>query len=327
MPFGEAYNVYVAKPTDIWDVDFVTVNPGVWEKGVEAQLRKIEGTNAGRAVLDTIKETGWWVRVAPHARHISCNAHGFGGMGAIASGPGDPRKYGGAVVYDPAVYTAGSHCFRIKSGKGHKNGGRPDEVLYHELIHALRGGLGLNDPKPLSGGLFRYGNEEEFFAVVITNVYISDNTNASSSGLRKGHHGKAPLEERLARSLCFFYSSPKVLPLLTMIKDKQKKFFDRLADVDAVFNPFQAMRDVPKAVEAVSKSSRTLNYDRSAERTQKAELAAYLAELRKAYKDQKLKDQKATEDLLKSIFNASPQEAAQRMGSLGREAFDFIVGK
>jgi hypothetical protein len=43
----------------------------------------------------------------------------------------------------------------------------PDEVLFHELVHAARivGG----DAGPL--------NEEEFFSVVITNIYISENGN------------------------------------------------------------------------------------------------------------------------------------------------------
>ena len=60
--------------------------------------------------------------------------------------------------------------------------------MFHELIHAHRGALRLSlnpaDGTPLGGGLLRYHSEEEFLAVVLTNIYISDDTNRHLSGLR-----------------------------------------------------------------------------------------------------------------------------------------------
>src|SRR5260370_9467011 len=52
-------------------------------------------------------------------------------------------------------------------------GFRPDEVLFHELVHITRmiGGRVTRVKVEGKGG---YGNIEEYFATVISNVYLSD---------------------------------------------------------------------------------------------------------------------------------------------------------
>src|SRR5262249_50774702 len=48
---------------------------------------------------------------------------------------------------------------------------RPDEVLLHEMVHAARDMKGVSYLLPMAKG---YENEEEFLAIVITNVYLSE---------------------------------------------------------------------------------------------------------------------------------------------------------
>jgi hypothetical protein len=45
-----------------------------------------------------------------------------------------------------------------------------DEILLHEMVHALRDMQGLTNPVPTT---LRYKNEEEFLAIVVANVYVS----------------------------------------------------------------------------------------------------------------------------------------------------------
>jgi hypothetical protein len=52
-------------------------------------------------------------------------------------------------------------------------GSLPDQVLFHEMIHALRYMKALDLGKPTYGNLEGYDDDEEFLAIVITNVYMS----------------------------------------------------------------------------------------------------------------------------------------------------------
>ena len=56
---------------------------------------------------------------------------------------------------------------------GRGPGSASDEALLHELVHALRHMQGLLNPHPTEDGMIGYLNEEEFLAIVATNVYIS----------------------------------------------------------------------------------------------------------------------------------------------------------
>jgi len=61
-------------------------------------------------------------------------------------------------------YTAGMWSeSRRPSGPGHQ----PDEVLHHELVHASRQMRGVMNQMPVNKG---YGNNEEYLAVVLTNI-------------------------------------------------------------------------------------------------------------------------------------------------------------
>jgi hypothetical protein len=84
------------------------------------------------------------------------------GVDKVAEGGGSDAQ----VYFTPSEWGGGeSAC----SGPG--TGAPADEVLFHEMVHALRDMQGLSNPVPTVNT--SYLNEEEFLAIVVTNVYIS----------------------------------------------------------------------------------------------------------------------------------------------------------
>ena len=113
------------------------------------------------------------------------------------------------VSYSP--YSIFGPCFKRLKSVTTNRGVYPWEVLFHELTHALRDASGFGDPTPLGGGLKRYGNNEEFIAVLVTNIYMSDSSNkrADHVGLRKDHKDHHKMQGYLASSLDFFEKLPR----------------------------------------------------------------------------------------------------------------------
>jgi hypothetical protein len=76
------------------------------------------------------------------------------------------------------------HIFFTASRVGRSDPHSPDEVLLHELVHAARYMRGLLMKIPMNGG---YGNQEEFLAQVIENIYRSE------KGRSPINYGGAPM--------------------------------------------------------------------------------------------------------------------------------------
>jgi len=126
-----------------------------------------------------------------------------------------------------------------KSGSpGGAFGSQPDEVLLHEMVHALREMQGKANAIPTEGSRLRnYDNEEEFLAVVVTNVYMSGN---NKSQLRADHHGHTPLDRSLSTSAGFL-TDPGNLRLMNIYKLIWQPAFSMLHTVSATFNPFREL--------------------------------------------------------------------------------------
>ena len=126
------------------------------------------------------------------------------------------------------------------SGKSGCGGGRygslPDEVLLHEMVHALRAMQGKRNPVPTEGGLKGYDNEEEFLAVVVTNVYMSAN---NKTQLRADHAGYTPLKAPLDTSAGFLADAGN-WKLMSIYKLIWQPTFGLVGSVvTARFNPFR----------------------------------------------------------------------------------------
>jgi hypothetical protein len=125
----------------------------------------------------------------------------------------------------------------------HKSGAQPDEVLFHEMTHAARQMRGVLDPVPLN---HLYDTEEEFFAILVANIYASETGRAVD--IRSDHHGFEPLAHTQDTSAKFL---PKADPhdykyrLIAKLVREEPALAHALAAVTkAKFNPIRRFFDL-----------------------------------------------------------------------------------
>lgn len=126
------------------------------------------------------------------------------------------------------------------------------EVLFHELVHSLRRMSGKMRGWNLRGStvLSSQGNVEEFIAIMVTNIFISDVTNRYKTGLRNDWASHSPLDPKLAESYRFFSLGTKAFNLISTFCSDNPGFTRKLAKVRAHFNPIAAYyQDQRKAFE------------------------------------------------------------------------------
>jgi hypothetical protein len=122
---------------------------------------------------------------------------------------------------------------------------RPDslnacEVLLHELVHSFRQISGNWDQRPTPDA---YRNLEEFYAIVIGNVYRSE---LRRIGLRGGH-GRESLPPAQRDNAAVFLNTGDHLKRLRKLKDDNMDLVTALANVvNAEWNPLRLMMNPPK---------------------------------------------------------------------------------
>jgi hypothetical protein len=253
VAFWESYFLDIKTP-DIWASNTPFADPLRWQMSVIAQLQIILQSQAGAALFRSMKRMAQWIDVYP-LKEIECNAHGgFPGTRVV-----NGRNYQGQLQYNPDVYMSGSPCYKRR----HRSVGKePDQVLFHELIHAHRSASWLlPHHDKLIAGLSGYSNEEEFLAVVLTNIYISE---TKGKGMRADYISYGELKGPLSSSIGFFASSPSVLRILTEFAKDQEFLFNEIAKVKAPFNPLAAMKEHPDAVRKASFSKESMQRERTA---------------------------------------------------------------
>ena len=173
-----------------------------YEVAVVSQLQRIHNSHTGQAVFREF---------AHHSKHLmtivpyeGAQLNAFAGAKDLShatargqaersgrdghlllDGAGKPifGKGGGSdsdVSFTPVMFS--KFCSQKKAG--HKAGAQPDEVLFHEMVHAARQMRGLLNPVPLG---YLYDTEEEFYAILIANIYASET--GRTIDLRSDHHG------------------------------------------------------------------------------------------------------------------------------------------
>jgi hypothetical protein len=316
MPFGDQFHIEIRKPAlSPWDS---TVSDGdQWFRSVENNLRKIVTAKSGIALMNASLDSGTWIAVEP-LNWNECNAHG--GF-LLEVQPSTGRTFTGKVKFDPALFQQGSRCFQVKLGSKYSHGGQPDEVFFHELIHAIRGSIS-HQKVPLNGGLWRYGDTEEFFAVVVTNIYISEK-GTKGSGLRGGERGKISLESYFSDSFCFFASSSQILPRMLEFKKQHEQLFTDLSVINTSFNPIKAMLEHPRAVEKISKAAATISHEKGAEKHQRWVDKNRVAELNAAAAALRANDEKKLEHAISQLLN-SPDQFVRQLSQFGSEAVDAL---
>ena len=196
-------------------------------------LAQIRRSQTGEIVLNTIDASPRRVRIVPYGRRDvedaatlglnslndaytqALNPMGAGNRSSTrrAGGSGSEIHFSMALMTNPTLVQS-----------------RPDEILLHEMCHALRQIMGAErygsngDPLPIAS----FGDIEEFFAAMVTSVYSSENGRPPL-----GNHGNWPLP------------SPAVLhrpPFSTRLREFRSNMpalIARLAAVQTGFNPFR----------------------------------------------------------------------------------------
>ena len=112
----------------------------------------------------------------------------------------------------------------------------PDSILLHEMVHALCDMQGLSNPVPTS---LRYKNEEEFLAIVVTNVYISQTK--SNNLLRLEYRRTGPLQPP-CNTTDGFLKDPEHMTILKYYAQNWQPIFGELGHVQTKFNPFSKVK-------------------------------------------------------------------------------------
>ena len=147
------------------------------------------------------------------------------GADKVAEGGGSDAS----VYFTPSEWGGGkSAC----SGPG--TGAAADEVLFHEMVHALRDMQGVSNPVPTVNT--SYLNEEEFLAIVVTNVYISAK---GGTKFRANHFDDSILWSPLNTSKGFVEDEDN-RKVLTNYSSMWQPTFGQLANLtQPKFNPFR----------------------------------------------------------------------------------------
>jgi hypothetical protein len=134
-----------------------------YEVRAQNRLRQISTNQAGGILLDAIAAQPRIVTLKP------CNMTFWNKYGAEAEAVSDSGAKGGGgsavtIWYDPMFFAASN--MTAKDPGSHI---RADDTLFHECVHAYRQALGVwrNIEMPL------WTNREEFYAVMMTNIYLS----------------------------------------------------------------------------------------------------------------------------------------------------------
>ncbi len=231
---------------------------------VRKHLMWIDGTKVGRFLLQAI---GW------HARHNPGNLTGgvmtiqpYTGGKCNAAADNTVRTPTGwsqpAVSYSPDVFTHGGACQEQMKKATTNRGLYPDELLFHELVHGFRGASARFSANRLHGGLAGYTGSEEFVAVLLTNIYISDPSNGSKTGLRADHDGFRPLDPYFSDSFRFFRSSSNAFALVDQLCTENPSLTKWISGVKAPFNPLTAYYADKAKARAMSNGAVSMVRDR-----------------------------------------------------------------
>jgi hypothetical protein len=215
---------------------------------VREQLLKIAKVDTGKVLLSALRYWGKWIVITHYDfSEGACNAFVEERTGAARDG----HKYGATVKYTPNVFK----CSACTTAAPNNAGDLPHEILCHELVHAFRRVSGKRSWSEASGALERYDSNEEFHAIVLTNIFVSDPTNTLKTSLRRDHRDSAPLGADLSTSFSFFESGVNAFDLIQQFCTDHPGLTGAVSKVPAAFNPIAAYYSDPAECQKRSRSA------------------------------------------------------------------------
>lgn len=230
-----------------------------YENDVVDLLSRIRSTGAGRALLNAIERSPHWTRIIPYMPrdkdwnngsnrpHYVQNATREGHLVRDAKGRIEtPERRGQGlgtltiISFITPALAARLNFYEAVAVQKHFERpdatklAQPDEILVHELTHALRARRGVIDRRTVPKQS-RYGTYEEFFAIVVANIYRSE---IGRKGVRNDNHGAMQLTFMSDKE---FISTEKNRRHLRQFRRDHRQLFSDLKSVKAEFNPLQRM--------------------------------------------------------------------------------------
>ena len=197
-----------------------------YEATVLGILRSYEQMQTGRSILQAFSFLRREVLINPY--------DGSGGPCNAVGGVGDWGMFRTKVKFTPSDFFATSPCISAEVVKGGA-GWFPQEVLYHELVHAMRHAAGTLDYDTVKSR-----NNEEALAIMVTNIYSSEINRL----LRKDHRSKNAL---FTSSEHFFTHNGDMIRVLY---HQHPDFCRWIAEAVVPFNPLRSyyltLKGVPR---------------------------------------------------------------------------------
>jgi len=244
VPIEEKFNIYLV-PEPYRSALPPTPSPApdlIWLNAVRRDIEKISKSKVGSALLNSIKYHGVVITIQPMQPGV-CDDNTWPIEDDLHTGvPSLSITEGPNIWFSPEQHSLDSQC-----EARHKVFGQlhiqSDEVLLHELVHALRMvSFKRAATRPVIGkGLALYGDTEEFIAVLVQGIYASE----LGRGVRASHTRHFPIDERLKGSFEFFQSGSETFKLIKQFCVDNPGFTRALSCIETRFNPLRAYYSDP----------------------------------------------------------------------------------
>jgi hypothetical protein len=225
--------------------------------------QKINHNPAGKIILEWIEENPHFIWIVPMNScspetdpDVPRDAHpkdelyfpGYKPLrpNVLSKTPGTGAGSDAHIKFSPGKIT---QC--VRDGKLEKYGSKPEEALFHELIHGLRMNQGVENARPMPSS--RAEDEEEFLAITAGDIYMSADSHLDT-GLRDyNYQGMFELKYPLTRSPVVQSPAPP-LSVAILVDPDYREVLTRLAhwppmfhiadipEADAPFNPFREIK-------------------------------------------------------------------------------------
>ena len=264
MPFESQFGIWIDS-SSLLDSKTPPISPEAYENGVRSILMKISHSKVGRAVLNTIRWHHRVVRIVPNVidpaqcapadtDEVDLKQYQWNkAINTVNALAGTHLHFlRGKINFTPGMYAKGGACQKYYEPRSEYTPSE-DEVLLHELVHGARiASLKLKLGHAAVKGLTMYDNDEEFFAVLVENIY---NSELKKGLLRSSHTGFMEMDKNLQDSLAFFQVSGSAFEKIEKFATENPGLAKALANIEVPFNPLTAFFCHTAKAREMSKSS------------------------------------------------------------------------
>ncbi len=211
-----------------------------YEDDITKIIAKLNASPVGHAIIAKIRRHGSLV-VTPYTK---------GDFNAETMADPGYNLFQGKVAYvhfSPSTF----ETFTVIAGVRIPNvraiilpGQQPDTTLLHEMVHASRVLGGEFKMTALKGAMATYENEEDFFAITVANVYLSEQ-GKTYTGMRGSHLLYGPSLQAKEIVSEFFLFENDNFHLIAKYCEQDSKTADMIAKSKAAFNPIRVYVILP----------------------------------------------------------------------------------